>query len=166
MTRRLQVNNQEFDYPEQGDINWGEDATEWAVSVTDALSDIVGPQDILLREAPLTVNQLTQANINGLVFDTSAVQQVFVDGIILRDTSDGLFSESFFIEGNYDGSQFILSNRSVGSDCGVVIDALSSGQFVYTSNSDSTFSAENAISPATTTISFKIKFRARTIIDA
>jgi hypothetical protein len=165
MTKRLQVNNQEFDYPEQGDINWGEDATEWAVAVTDALSDIVGPQDILLREAPLTVNQVSQANINGLVFDTSAVQQVIVDAIVLRDTTVGLFAEYIIIEGVFDGANFQISQRSTGADCGAVIDALSSGQFVYTSNSDIAFASENALAPATT-ISYKIKFRARTIIDA
>ena len=50
MSVALTINGQTFDYPEQGDNNWGPDATEWATSVTSGMLQKAGGLFQLLDE--------------------------------------------------------------------------------------------------------------------
>lgn len=131
MSKILQIGNETFEYPETGDANWSEEATGWAEAVTDVLATVQGPQDILKTEAAL-VNG-SSGNIDGLVFDTGAIQQVIVKGYIKREYTvpKPTEVESVVIEGVYNGSDFIIAPEYVGDDVGVSIDVLSNGQFTY-----------------------------------
>lgn len=153
MSKTLQVGSEIFEYPETGNGNWGEQSTGWAEKVTEVLETVQGPQDILKTEASITNG--TSGNINGLVFDTSQIQQVEVKGYIER-VYTGISGtptevESFRVEGAYNGSIFNISVRYSGDDTGVVIDVDNSGQFNYV--------AEDK----TDTLSMKIVFEAKAI---
>jgi hypothetical protein len=158
MTKKLQVADESFDYPENGDINWGEEATGWAEKVTDVLSDIIGPDDILTTEAPLVNGQLTPANINGLKFDVGRVQQIEVTGLITRTytapSGKPTEAESFRAEGVFDGVDFVISVDYSGNlDTGVVLDVNATGQFTYTSEDKAD------------TDTLSIKFKGTAIVD-
>lgn len=175
MSRKLQITNREFDYPEVGDSNWGEDATDWAEAVTEALANVIGPFDILETPAPLQENQTNQ-DINQLIFDTSSVKQAIVEGFIVRtftgndgvDPVSGTISEAFISECVFDGNAFIVSTRYVGGETGIIIDANSSGgnpgQFTYTSKSDVDMATDLGWASFITT-DFTIKFRGKAITN-
>ena len=149
MPKTLQIGNQTFEYPEQGDGNWGEEATAWAEAVTKALETVQGPEDILLTEAIL--NNGASGDVSGLAFDTSAVQQVFVEGLLTRTYTDATptEAEAFIAIGAYNGSIFNLSVEYTGDDVGVVLDVTNAGQFTYV--------AQNKPNTDAITIKFKGK---------
>lgn len=149
MPKILQIGNQTFEYPVQGDGNYGEEASAWAEAATDALQTVQGPEDILLTEALLTNG--ASGDINGLLFDTSLVQQVVVEGIIVRNYTDATptEAEAFVTLGAYNGVSFKISVESSGDDSGVTLDVSPSGQFTYV--------AANRANTNTITIKFKGK---------
>jgi hypothetical protein len=159
MTKLLTVGDESFNFPEQGNVGWGEEATDWAEQVSNTLANVVGPQDILLRETPLNNNQTTFADVVGLKFDVSKVQQVIVEGLITRKYTDGFTeAESFRAEGIYDGSNFYITiERSGSADTEVTLEVLASGQFQYKSGN------KLHLGNATDTIS--IKYRGQAIAD-
>lgn len=152
MSKTLQIGNQTFEYPSQGDSNWGEEASAFAEAVADALATVQGPEDILLTEALLTNG--SSGNVSGLLFDTSVVQQVLVEGLIVRTYLDATptEAEAFAATGAYNGTTFYLSVESTGNDTGVVLDIDNTGQFTY--------QAENKAN----TDSIVIKFKGKAII--
>lgn len=149
MPKTLQIGNQTFEYPVQGDGNWGEEATAWATAVSEALETVQGPEDILITEAVL--NNGSSGDVAGLSFDTSVVQQINVEGLITRTFSDATPTEAdaFIVTGSYNGSVFSISAEYVGNDAGVTLNITNVGQFTYV--------AENKANTDTITIRFKGK---------
>jgi hypothetical protein len=149
MSKTLQIGNQTFEYPDQGDSNWGEESAAWASAVTEALATVQGPEDILLTEALLSNN--SSGNVSGLAFDTSVVQQVIVEGLLVRSFLDATptQAEAFIATGAYNGTTFNISVESAGNDTGVILDIDNSGQFTYI--------AENRANTDTILIKFKGK---------
>ena len=136
MSKDLQVGNKIFPYPDQGEgAGHGEDATAWAVQVTDVLKTVQGPNDLLETTSVLANNITTPTNIPNLVFNTGQVQHVIVEFIIQRtyDSGASILVESGTIQGNFNGSDFRISQMSTGDDSGIEIDVTSGGQFTYTS---------------------------------
>ena len=153
MSKTLQIGSTTFEYPTEGEKpGWGEEATAWAEAVTDALQNVQGPNDILITSATLTNNQITLANIPGLVFNTGQVQSIEVDYLIERifDSGSTTIAESGKILGNYNGTDFDISQETTG-DAGVAISINNSGQFQYTSDDKANH------------ISTTIRFKASTI---
>ena len=154
MARDLTVGSKTYSYPEPGDKQgWSEDSTEWAQGVTDALTQVQGPNDILPRSAALANNVSSATAISGLLFDTGSVKHVNVEFIIERSYDSGASTvvESGQIIGNFNGSDFVISVKSVGDDTGIDINVNSSGQFTYTSTN------------LTGHVSSTIKFKAKTL---
>lgn len=50
MSIPLTINGTDYDYPEQGDVSWGPDATDWAVAVTNGMLQKAGGTFQLLAE--------------------------------------------------------------------------------------------------------------------
>ena len=92
------------------------------------------------------------ADISGLLFNVAEVESVEIDYFIKRifDSGGTTTVETGKILGSFDGSDFIISTESTGGT-GVVISALASGQFQYTSTN---------LANHTSSL---IRFRARTI---
>lgn len=153
MPKEVQIGSSIYIIPEEGDkASWGEDTTAWIEAVTDALSTVQGPNDILQTSAILANNQAVPANITGLSFNTGQVQHIFVEFIIEREYDAGAttITESGSIIGNYDGTDFYISVDSVG-DSGVTFSITSAGQMQYTSDDK------------TNHVSSQINFKAKTI---
>jgi hypothetical protein len=152
MAKLLQIGNQTFEIPEQGDSGWGEETTAYLEAIADALATVQGPEDILLTEALLTNG--SSGNISGLTFDTSVVQQVLVEGLIVRTYLDATptEAEAFVALGSYNGTTFSISVESSGNDTGVSIDIDNTGQFTYDASNKAN------------TDSIVIKFKGKAII--
>lgn len=151
-TIRLRLGDEVFDIPTVGASNWGEQVTLYLRKNSEIIATIQGPQDILLTDFNTENNTL--GNVIGLSFDTSSVQQIIVEGFIIRSFNDGSSKvDSFNIEGVYDGQQFHISNTYSGTDAKVTLDVADTGQFTYVAQD------------VTDTSGIKIRFRAKAIID-
>lgn len=138
MSRNLQVGNDVYIIPDQGDNPpWGEDVSDWMEAVTDTLANEVrGPNDILATSANLANNQVSPANISGLTFDVSDILSVRIDYYIKRvyDSGTTVVVESGVILGHFDGTAFTITQETLG-DAGVDISVTNAGVFRYTSSS-------------------------------
>lgn len=151
-TIRLRLGDEVFDIPTVGSSNWGESLTLYLRKNSEIIATIQGPQDILLTDFNTENN--TSGNVVGLSFDTSSVQQILVEGLIIRSFSSEVAKvDSFNIEGVYDGQEFHISNTYSGTDAKVKLDIADTGQFTYVADD-----VDN-------TSGIKIRFRAKAIID-
>lgn len=151
----LVVNNSTFEYPQPGDPKgWGEDATDWAIEVTNLLSDLKGPNDIIQTAFSINNNQAVASNIIGLAFDAATVRYAIVDYTIYRTTSTAELAEGgqiHLIYKNVAGTWLIEQDRQ-GDNSGVVISITNAGQLQYTSSNVAGLSYTG-----------KISFRAKTL---
>jgi hypothetical protein len=136
MSIELQVGSEVFEYPVNGTNaieSWGEQTSGWAQAVTDVLATVNAPNDITLTTVSLNDNVSSPANIVGLKFPTISILSVKIEYIIKRIIGAIVLTESGVIYGNYNSTDFFISQESVG-DAGIYIDVTSGGQFTYTSS--------------------------------
>jgi len=155
----LTVNNNVYNYPDAGtDPGWGEDATAWAQAVTDVLSTLLAPGDILETSFSISNNVLVDTNVNGLQFNGASVRAANVEYSIYRtstETPSGNVQTGTLLL-TYDttgaiGSKWIVADQRTG-DAGVVFTCTDAGQIQYKSTDIGTTSYQG-----------QIKFRARTL---
>jgi hypothetical protein len=148
MSVSLTIGSETFQYPQEGTKpGWGEEATAWAVAVTNKLATLSGPNDINCTCVVIANNQSCAQNVgtgaSALSFPVSAVRSFEVCYAVTRGTS----VESGQMYGVYDGSDW--SFRHEHTDCaGVCFQITPTGQIQYFSTDD---------------VAGTIKFRARTI---
>jgi hypothetical protein len=136
MSKVLIIGSEEFEFPNQGDNpDWGEQVTDWATAVTDALQNVQQPNDVLTTAANIANNISSPANIPGFSFDTAEVQSINAEYIIRRTTTTPaqVLQESGFVEGNFDGTNWAIAIRSTG-DAQVALSITPAGQIQYTSS--------------------------------
>lgn len=136
MSKTLIIGNEEFEFPVVGtNPQWGEEVTDWAEAVTDALTNVIQPNDILVQSATIANNRTTPASIPGFSFDTSEVVAINAEYIVKRTTDSPATNlvESGYITGNFDGNSWSISQRSNGFS-GVEFDITTGGQITYTSS--------------------------------
>ncbi len=148
MSKSLTVGNETFQYPEEGTKpGWGEEATGWAVAVTDTLGTLSGVNDITCTSVAIANNQACAANVGSgataLTFPTATVRSFVVSYAVTR----GVSVESGEMEGVYNGSTWAFNLSSVGC-AGMCFQITAAGQVQYFSDCGCTGT---------------IKFRARTI---
>lgn len=157
MSKNLIVRDEVFEYPDTGDINYGEEATGWAEAITSVAEEVSGPGDIPTTEVQLigTLNAgFVTGNVNRLVFDTSFVQRIEVVGFLTRsfDNGDPALVEEFEIKGAYTGSQFNITVEFSGDDTEVEFDT-TGGQVTF------------KYLDVANTDQVRIKYNAKAIID-
>lgn len=136
MSKILIIGTEEFEFPIQGsNPDYGEQVTDWAEAVTDALATVQQPNDILPTTAAINNNQSSFTNIPGFSFDTSEVIAINAEYIINRSTTlpAQKVTENGKIEGNFDGSSWRISHTHDG-EAGIELDINSSGQVQYKSD--------------------------------
>ncbi len=138
MSKVLIIGTESFDFPVEGDgPGYGESVTSWAEAVTSALSTVQAPNDVITQSAAIINGQATFANIPGFIFNSSQVISINAEFIVKRTTVTPLNNlvESGFIQGNYNGSEWVFSVHSTGGNAGVDFDITPAGQLRYTSTS-------------------------------
>lgn len=135
MSKTLIVGNEEFEFPTEGtNPGYGSEVTDWAEAVTEALTTVQKPNDILLTTAAINNNVSTPANIPGFSFTTAEVKAIDCRYLITRTTTgpDATYTEVGYIEGFFDGTNWGISIRSTG-DSKVTLSITPAGQIQYTS---------------------------------
>ena len=133
MPKILTIGTEEFEFPLVGENpDYGEQVTDWAIAVTDELTTVQQPNDILSTTASIHNNQTIFVNIPGFTFDTSEVIAINAEYIVNRSTVSPavVLTESGVIQGNYDGNQWTIS-RSHDGDADIEFDITGSGQIQY-----------------------------------
>lgn len=136
MPKTLIVGNEEFEFPLEGEsAGYGSEVTDWAEAVTDALSTVQKPNDILTSTAPIN-NTGVLTNITGFSFPISEVISIECKYFVKREVTGGVdagtYVETGFIEGYYDGENWGISIRTTG-DARILLSINPSGQIQYTS---------------------------------
>jgi hypothetical protein len=134
MPKTLIVGNEEFEFPLTGENpGYSSEITDWAEAVTEALSTVQKPNDILTTTQAIN-NSGVLTNITGFSFPTSEVISIdckyIVKRVITGGPNAGTYAEVGFIEGYYDGSNWGISIRTTG-DAGILLSIDSSGQIQY-----------------------------------
>lgn len=137
MPKTLTVNNIPYAYPVSGDEpGWGGDATGWAEGVTNVLSDLLGPNDILETAFNIANGQgPAAADITGLVFNSASVRAAQINYSIYRQTTTTSADETGVIQikyNNFTGAWSIQQFNILGSG-GVNFSITAGGQVQYTS---------------------------------
>ena len=141
MSKQVQILNSIYNIPEVGEDQWGEETTALLEALADAIGSVVGPSDILVKEALLSNNQSVRTPINGFVFDSTTVQNIVANGVIIRKYPDILAKpakkDTFIMNGaSFDGS-VSYNTTYIGDDAGVTLFCRDDGQIEYTSTNDS-----------------------------
>lgn len=137
MARTLIINGIPFEYPDANDEpGWGGQATDWAEAVTDAITDLVGPDDILETSFTVANNQLTFTDVTGLVFDGSSVRASDVTYSVYRisDANPSGNAESGILRVVYDNNAvnpWSITQGPVVGYSGISFDITNLGQIQY-----------------------------------
>lgn len=125
----LIVKGQSFNYPDPGrEPGWGEDATEWARAITEAVAEVVAGGDILKAQAQLINDTAVPTNITGLVFSSLQTRLADINYVIQR----GTLQENGKITVSFDGTDWTNVSDYFGQAVGVKFSVLPTGQLQYT----------------------------------
>lgn len=136
MSKTLTVGNESFEFPVEGqNPGYGTEVTDWAEAVTNALSIVQKPNDILLTTATLANNVSTPTNIPGFSFSTAEVVAIECRCLVSRTTTvpAAVYTDVQYIEGYFDGTDWGYSIRRTGNS-GVLLSITPAGQVQYTSS--------------------------------
>lgn len=136
MSVNLTIKGVTYRYPVSNDEQWGVDATDWAIAVTDALSAVSVPGDLAppsAAQASILNNQSSVANVTELLFDSTIVRAATVFYYIFRKHGATEIMESGTITIRYVNSAWTFTQEYQGDDTGVTLSITSGGQFQYTS---------------------------------
>lgn len=127
----LIVKGQSFNYPDPGrEPGWGEDATEWAKAITEALSEVLSGGDIIKAQATLNTDTNTPDSVNNLAFISTQTRQADVMYVIKR----GSLQENGKMTITFENSSWLVTREFSGDDTGAVFTVSPTGQVLYTLN--------------------------------
>ena len=137
MPKVLIVNNTPYNYPTSGDEpGWGNDATGWAEGVTNVLSDLLGPNDILETAFNVANNQTSFADITGLIFNAASVRGADISYSVFRVSTANPFghTEKGTIQLIYDNNLgWSVNQGNILGSSGVTFTVIGTGQVQYKS---------------------------------
>jgi hypothetical protein len=134
---RLIVNNTTFNYPDPGqEPGWSEDATAWAQSVTEVLSFLIAPGDILNGTATIANAQNSPVDVIGCQFDSTVSRSANVSYQVVRsdDLETRTESGTLFINFNAGENAWTLSRFYTDNDSNVDFSITPAGQVQYKSD--------------------------------
>lgn len=154
----LTVGGVPYSYPQNSELGWGENATDWATAVTNQLSTLSVPGDISLTSFNLANNQSSSIDVIGLSFDIGSVLMATIEYYIKRSTDSSNYSEGGFLLAVYNPVSLTWSwNKYKAGSSGPTSDGV---QFSITSSGQVQYTSDN-ISGANYT--GQIKFKARVL---
>lgn len=140
MSRTLIINNIPYEIPDAGDEpGWGDETSDWMEAVTEVLTDLVGPADILETSFTVANNQVALADVTGLVFDGGTVRSAVVEYSVYRisDSNPSGFAESGTMRLTYDNNAatpWTMSQGDINGNAEIYFDVTNSGQIQYKTN--------------------------------
>ena len=143
MSIELEVGNETFEFPEDGDEQgWGEEVTAWAEAVSDLLGDLGGTSDDITITSFTIAQGVTAASltaVTGLLFAPATVRSAVITYSIIRTTATVLTGKAeageirvVYDAGASSGSKWLITQESVGN-ADVSFAVNDTGQFTYSS---------------------------------
>lgn len=132
----LTIKGVTYRYPVSNDEQWGVDATDWAIAVTDALAGVAIPGDLPpppALQAEINNNQVSAANVYELVLDSDITRAANIFYYIFRKHGSTEIMESGTITARYVNNAWTFTQEYQGDDTGVTLSITSGGYFQYTS---------------------------------
>ena len=139
MSIALNVRGTVYNYPSSGeDPGWGGPATDWAEAVTQTLTLIIGPNDILQTSFSINNNQIISELVRGLYFNPTQVRAANISYSVYRETALTTVVETGELLITYDtaapiNEKWKITQRTNG-EAGVLFTISDAGQFSYTSS--------------------------------
>lgn len=138
MSVSLTVNGVSYDYPVENDQQWGSEATDWAIAVTDALASVTVPGDLPPPAVNVTIqnNQSVAQNVTDLVFDPGDVRAAEIEYWVyrLRDADERMESGTLRVRYKTNSGTWSLDQTYGGDETGTVFDITAGGQVTYTTD--------------------------------
>jgi hypothetical protein len=154
----LTVGGVPYSYPENSELGWGENATDWAAAVTSQLNTLTVTGDITLTSFNLANNQVSMADIVGLSFDIGTILMGIIEYDINRSTDSFNYSEGGFLLAVYNPIALTWQwNKYKAGTSGPTVDGV---QFNVTSSGQVQYTSDNI---SGTNYTGQIKFRARVL---
>lgn len=134
MSRPLTITGTTYNYPSANENpGWGEDASDWAQAVTDAINNIVSSNDLATTTSLIADNVTSFTNITGANLLTPGVKSFTVYYVVNRSDGASNFNEYGFLNGVYDGSAWQMT-REFDGNSSVSFDITNAGQIRYKSS--------------------------------
>lgn len=137
MPKTLIINNTPYNYPTSGDEpGWGGEATGWAEGVTNVLSDLLGPNDILETAFNIANNQTSFSDVTGLIFNAASVRAAEIRYSIYRrsNTNPSGKTEFGILQIAYDNNVgWSINQGNLLGSAGVTFEITPAGQVRYKS---------------------------------
>lgn len=123
-----------FLIPETSERRWGDETTNYLVTLGTAINDITSVGDIPLLSIPINNNQTTLINVDNLSFETTQVRHAIIEYSVYRVTSSEEVSQcgNLLITYKNNAATWELIDNTVG-DAGVSFTITTAGQVQYTS---------------------------------
>ncbi len=135
MPKILTVGTDEFEFPLEGEnAGYGSEITDWAEAVSDSLSTVERPGDLINKTAIIADSQPSYTIIPEFIFSSAIVASFEAKYYVQRTSTAGSKREAGFIEGYHDGSEWFIAIRTIG-DGGIDLDINSIGQVRYKTSS-------------------------------
>lgn len=135
MPKILTIGTDEFEFPLSGEnAGYGSEITDWAEAVTDSLSTVERPGDLINKTAIIADSQSSFTAIPEFTFSSAIVASFEAKYYVQRTSTAGSKREAGFVEGYHDGSDWIITIRAIG-DGGIDLDITSTGQVRYKTSS-------------------------------
>lgn len=135
MPKILTIGTDEFEFPLEGEnAGYGSEITDWAEAVTDSLSTVERPGDLINKTAIIADSQPSYTAIPEFTFSSAIVASFEAKYYVQRTSTAGSKREIGFIDGYHDGSDWIISIRTVG-DGGIDLDIEPTGKVRYRTSS-------------------------------
>lgn len=135
MAISLIVDGVEYTFPTTGDTAWGENVTDWAEGVTEALESIQVVGDIGLSSFSIDNNISTPTSVDGLVFDPSSIRGAVINYSVYRVTTGigatEIAETGVMVLSYKDTAADWDLSRYANNDAGVTFSVTTSGQIQY-----------------------------------
>lgn len=122
-----------FEIPQRKERAWGDQVTNWAVAISNAVNDLTVVGDIKLVSVSVNNNQTTPINVPNLRFDTVQTRHAIISYSVYRVKGSDELSQAgqmYVTYKNNSGTWEIIDN-TVG-DAGIVFTITPAGQVQYT----------------------------------
>lgn len=139
MAIELELQGTTYEIPSPGeDPNWGESLSAYLSAVNEALSLLLGPNDILPRSANILNDQAAPVLIRGFFFNPAEVRAANIQYTIFRQTDTQTVVENGEMLLNYNAAAPVNEKWKISQDRSgntfTLFTITDDGQFYYTTN--------------------------------
>lgn len=131
----LTVSGVTYQYPVTDNQEWGTEATNWAIAMTDAMATAVQGGDLAPTILVTIQNGVSNISVTGLLFNSAITQSAKIEYYVYRTNDVTELAESGTIRIVFKDTlnEWSIDRTFQGDDTGLDFDITPSGQIQYTS---------------------------------